>query len=48
VAANGVGPVTQGPWKGRVLQGNSLVVGPDGRKLLEGPTHQPALLTAVV
>jgi predicted amidohydrolase len=47
-AANGVGPLTQGPWAGRVLQGNSLVVGPDGRTLLEGPTHEVALLTAAV
>ena len=45
VAANGVGPVTQGPWKGRVLQGNSLVTGPDGKALLTGPTNRAALLT---
>jgi predicted amidohydrolase len=45
VSANGVGEVTQGPWKGRILQGNSLVTGPDGRPLLEGPTNTPALLT---
>ena len=44
-SANGVGPVTQGPWKGRVLQGDSLVTGPDGALLLEGPTNTPALLT---
>lgn len=47
-AANGVGPLTQGPWAGRVLQGNSLVVGPGGRTVLEGPTHEVALLTAAV
>lgn len=47
-AANGVGPVTQGPWAGRILQGNSLVVGPDGRTILEGPANEVALLTAVV
>jgi predicted amidohydrolase len=45
VSANGVGTVTEGPWKGRVLQGNSLVTGPDGEPLLTGPTNEPALLT---
>jgi predicted amidohydrolase len=45
VSANGVGDVTQGPWKGRVLQGNSLVTGPDGEALLKGPTNEPSLLT---
>lgn len=45
VAADGVGPVTQGPWKGRILQGNSLVTGPGGKLLLQGPTNEPALLT---
>jgi len=48
VAANGVGPVTQGPWKGRILQGNSLVVGPDGKKVLQGPTNKEAFLTVTV
>lgn len=47
-AANGVGPVPQGPWAGWILQGNSLVVGPDGHTVLEGPTNEVALLTAVV
>ncbi len=45
ISANGVGAVTEGPWKGRVLQGNSLVTGPDGEALLKGPTSEPALLT---
>jgi len=45
VSANGVGAVTEGPWKGRVLQGNSLVTGPDGDALLKGPTNEPSLLT---
>jgi len=45
VSPNGVGRVTEGPWKGRVLQGNSLVTGPDGKALLQGPTGEPALLT---
>lgn len=44
VAANGVGPVTQGPWRGRILQGESLVVGPGGRVLLRGPRNREALL----
>jgi predicted amidohydrolase len=45
VTADGVGPVTEGPWKGRILQGNSLVIGPGGEKLLQGPANTPALLT---
>ncbi len=44
VAANGVGRVTQGPWRGRLLQGESLVTGPGGRNLLQGPRNRPALL----
>jgi predicted amidohydrolase len=45
VCPNGVGDVTEGPWKGRTLQGNSLVTGPGGAPLLTGPTNEPALLT---
>jgi predicted amidohydrolase len=45
VAPNGVGDVTEGPWKGRILQGNSLVTGPNGKPLLTGPVDQPAILT---
>ena len=45
VSPNGVGNVTEGPWKGRILQGNSLVTGPDGKPLLQGPTNESALLT---
>jgi predicted amidohydrolase len=45
VSPNGVGAVTEGPWKGRLLQGNSLVTGPNGEALLKGPTNQPAFLT---
>ncbi len=44
-SANGVGDVIEGPWKGRILQGNSLVIGPGGETLLQGPTNEPALLT---
>ncbi|HXX93056.1 MAG TPA: carbon-nitrogen hydrolase family protein [Planctomycetota bacterium] len=47
-AANGVGRVTQGPWRGRVLQGNSLVTGPGGMPILRGPASRPALLAATV
>lgn len=45
ISPNGVGAVSEGPWKGRVLQGNSLVTGPNGEPLLKGPTGEPALLT---
>jgi predicted amidohydrolase len=44
VSANGVGDVTQGPWRGKILQGNSLVFGPGGKKMLQGPTNQADLL----
>ncbi len=45
VSSNCTGPVTQGPWRGCVLQGESTVTGPDGRCLLRGPRNRPALLT---
>ena len=48
VAANAVGEVNQGPWAGRVLQGDSLVIGPDGQKLLQGPRNDAANLTIEV
>ncbi len=32
-----VGPIVDGPWKGRRCIGCSLVVGPDGRPIVEGP-----------
>jgi predicted amidohydrolase len=48
VSPNGVGPVTEGPWKGRLLQGNSLATGPDGAPLLMGPTNESAFLTLQV
>ena len=48
VSANGVGRVTQGPWRGKVLQGDSLVTGPGGRALLQGPRNRAGLLTAVM
>jgi predicted amidohydrolase len=46
VSANGTGRVTQGPWRGRLLQGESLVTGPGGTLLLRGPRNRAALLTA--
>lgn len=48
VSANGVGDVSEGPWEGRILQGNSLVTGPGGVLLLQGPKNQPALLTILL
>lgn len=45
VGVNGVGTLAEGPWKGRVLQGDSLVFGPGGKKLLQGPRNEPAFLT---
>lgn len=40
-ASNGVGAVTQGPWAGRILQGNSLLMGPDGKRLALLETNRP-------
>lgn len=37
-----VGPIDDGPWRGRVCIGNSLVVGPDGQPKLRGPFGQDA------
>jgi predicted amidohydrolase len=48
VSPNGVGDVTEGPWRGRILQGNSLVTGPNGKSLLTGPANTPALLTLTI
>lgn len=48
VSPDSVGRVTEGPWRGRILQGNSLVTGPNGRILLQGPANRPALLTLLV
>jgi predicted amidohydrolase len=44
VAPNGVGTVTEGPWKGRVLQGNSLVIGKGGVVHARGKSNEPELL----
>ena len=45
VAPNSVGRVTLGPWRGKILQGDSLAFGPGGKKLLQGPRNRAALLT---
>ncbi|HYF00438.1 MAG TPA: carbon-nitrogen hydrolase family protein [Planctomycetota bacterium] len=47
-SANGVGEVTQGPWKGRILQGNSLVTGPDGRRVATLARSQPSFLAVTL
>ncbi len=44
VTADSVGKVTQGPWKGRILQGESLVTH-RGKTLLMGPRSRESLLT---
>ena len=45
-AANSVGTVTHGPWKGRVLQGNSVVYTAFGTAI--GNTSEPDLVVATV
>lgn len=45
VAANSVGRIDHGAWEGRVLHGDSLIVGPDG-VIAHGARHQPDLLVA--
>ena len=40
--ASTVGPITDGPWRGRRCIGCSLVVGPDGRDVVQGPYGQDA------
>jgi predicted amidohydrolase len=43
VAANCVGEVTEGPWIGRILQGNSLAIG--RTEIVRGATNQAELIT---
>ena len=45
VGVDCVGDVRQGVWSGKVVQGDSLVFGPGGEKLLQGPRHEEGLLT---
>lgn len=44
IGVNGVGPVTRGPWAGKVLHGDSLVMGPGGRVLASGRRGAPDLV----
>jgi len=44
VGANSVGELTEGPWKGRILHGRSLVYGPGGRELLAGDFNKEQIL----
>jgi len=44
VGANSVGELTEGPWRGRVLHGRSLVYGPKGAELLAGDIGQEQIL----
>ena len=43
VAVNCVGAVTEGPWRGKIFQGDSLVAGPGGKILFQGPRRQPGV-----
>jgi len=44
VGANAVGEITEGPWKGKILQGSSLVYGPGGKLIAEGWMNEPQIL----
>jgi len=44
VGANGVGELTEGPWRGRILHGRSLVYGPGGREVLAGDFNKEQVL----
>ena len=44
VGVSGVGELTEGPWRGMVLQGNSLAYGPGGEQLCRGKTNEEELL----
>ncbi len=46
--ASNVGPLASGPWKGHHCIGCSLVVGPDGQPLVEGPYGADADVLLVV
>jgi predicted amidohydrolase len=45
VGVSGVGDLTEGPWAGQLLQGNSLAYGPGGRQLCRGQTSEEEVLT---
>lgn len=42
VGVSNVGPITAGPWEGRRCIGCSLVIGPGGREVLQGPYGEEA------
>lgn len=42
VGVSNVGPITGGPWSGRKCIGCSLVIGPDGEEVLQGPYGEDA------
>ena len=42
VGVSNVGPITAGAWAGRMCIGSSLVVGPDGVPLIQGPYGEDA------
>lgn len=42
MGVSNVGPVTAGVWAGRKCIGCSLVIGPDGREILQGPYGENA------
>jgi predicted amidohydrolase len=48
VGVSNVGLLTAGPWAGRKCIGCSLVVGPEGEAVLQGPYEEEAVLTAVL
>jgi len=37
VGVSNVGPITSGPWEGRKCIGCSLVIGPHGEEVVQGP-----------
>ena len=42
VGVSNVGPITAGPWAGRKCIGSSLVIGPGGREVVQGPYGEEA------
>ena len=44
VGANSVGQLTEGPWRGRILHGRSLVYGPGGREIAAAEFNKEQLL----
>ena len=46
--ASSVGPITSGPWTGHACIGCSLIVGPDGEAVAQGPYGAGAEATILV